>query len=459
MIFLGKEQLFIVMIILVVCCVYFIVEYLVNSMNEKKSKQAEIENFQGAMMNQRNLDDLKVKNTEFFDKMIEINDKEATYYAVDIKMAARFISKKFDFQRIISRKYSKAGTSPSSELFGLSQKFNTDFLKIESNLTDIVTLINEAINLLVPLNSNDNKSQAIYTLLNDILTEKETMYSDMKDYYNDVTGNKKYLDPEELKDIVSRRANNPGTQPSLDFIDDIRDALTVSNIENKKSLDKIRDKSQELLEIVNADIDVNKNVKQHLLDLFANQRDIFKKVNIRKMGYYLPELVVSLVILEEVSDKYVKEKQTSVRESNKIADDIVNLFTEEKKTLNNIKQYFTSKSSFMIDDNQFKYFNTMDKNTKVLSNFCRKIKQMNRPKNNSLLFKRLTREFIKKKNEQIGELNGKIDGIMNEMNVKETHNKNLYNIRTSEDAQKQINAINKAKENIQNMGKLKINIK
>ena len=57
------------------------------------------------------------------------------------------------------------------------------------------------------------------------------------------------------------------------------------------------------------------------------------------------------------------------------------------------------------------------------------------------------------------ELNGKIDGIMNEMNVKETHNKNLYNIRTSEDAQKQINAINKAKENIQNMGKLKINIK
>ena len=84
---------------------------------------------------------------------------------------------------------------------------------------------------------------------------------------------------------------------------------------------------------------------------------------------------------------------------------------------------------------------------------------MNRPKNNSLLFKRLTREFIKKKNEQIDELNGKIDGIMNEMNVKETHNKNLYSIRTSEDAQKQINAINKAKENIANMGKLKINIK
>lgn len=458
MIFLGKEQLFIVMIILVVCCVYFIVEYLVNSMNEKKSKQAEIENFQGAMMNQRNLDDLKKKNTAFFDKMISINDKEAAYFALDIKMAARFISKKFDFQRIISRKYSTAGTSPStSELFGLSQTFNTYFLEIERNLTDIVTLINEARTLLGPLNSNDNKSQAIYTLLNDILTEKETMYSDMKDYYT--SGNNKYLNPEELKNIVSRRANNPATQPSLDMIDLIRDELTVSAIKNKKSLDKIRDKSQELLEIVNADIDVNKNVKQHLLNLFANQRDIFKKVNIRKMGYYLPELIVSLIILEEVSDKYVKEKQTSVRESNKIADDIVNLFTEEKKTLNNIKQYFTSKSSFMIDDNQFKYFNTMDKNTKVLSNFCRKIKQMNRPKNNTLLFKRLTREFIKKKNEQIGELDGKIDGIMNEMYVKETHNKNLYNIRTSEDAQKQINAINKAKENIQNMGKLKINIK
>ena len=83
---------------------------------------------------------------------------------------------------------------------------------------------------------------------------------------------------------------------------------------------------------------------------------------------------------------------------------------------------------------------------------------MDRPKNNTQLFKRLTGEFINKKNQQINTLNGKIDSIMNEMTLKDNYKQDLYKLRTSEDAQKQINAIEKAKENIENMGKVKINV-
>lgn len=457
--FLGKEQFIIVLIILVVCCVYFIIEYFANTYNEKKIQQINVEAFQGDMINQRGLDILKGKNKDLFQKLININSNELDFFGNDIKMAARFISKNFDIKRIVARKYGgvSGATQSSSQLFGISSAFNTLFDTSETKLKSLISSIGLATAVLDTLKADDNKSQAIYALIHEILIEKKTLYNDLYSYYS--SDSDKYLDPSKIKDIISQRVNNPTNKPSLEHIDKMRDGLTISTIENKKSIDNIRDKSQELLEIINADIDVNKDVKQHLLDLFSNQREIFKKINIRLMGFNLTETVVTLIILENVSDRFVQEKQISVRESNKIADDIVNLFTKENKILNNIQVYFVKKSSFMIDDNQFKYFNTMDKNTRVLSNFCRKIKQMNRPKNNSLLFKRLTREFIKKKNEQIDELNGKIDGIMNEMNVKETHNKNLYSIRTSEDAQKQINAINKAKENIANMGKLKINIK
>ena len=47
---------------------------------------------------------------------------------------------------------------------------------------------------------------------------------------------------------------------------------------------------------------------------------------------------------------------------------------------------------------------------------------------------------------------------MGEMTVTDAYNHNLYTLRTSE-AQKQINAIKQAKENIDSIGKFKINIK
>ena len=83
---------------------------------------------------------------------------------------------------------------------------------------------------------------------------------------------------------------------------------------------------------------------------------------------------------------------------------------------------------------------------------------MDRPKNNSLLFKRLTGEFVNKKNDQINTLNTKIESIMNEMTLKDNYKQDLYKLRTSEDAQKQITAIEKAKDNLENMGKVKINV-
>ena len=82
-----------------------------------------------------------------------------------------------------------------------------------------------------------------------------------------------------------------------------------------------------------------------------------------------------------------------------------------------------------------------------------------RPSNNNLIFKRMAREFVKKKNDQITKLNKDINQIMGEMSIRKPYNQNLYTLRTSDEAQKQINAIKQAKENIDSIGKFKINLK
>ena len=49
--------------------------------------------------------------------------------------------------------------------------------------------------------------------------------------------------------------------------------------------------------------------------------------------------------------------------------------------------------------------------------------------------------------------------MLGEMTVSDAFNHNLYMLRTSDDAQKQINAIKEAKKNIDSIGKFKLNIK
>ena len=207
-----------------------------------------------------------------------------------------------------------------------------------------------------------------------------------------------------------------------------------------------------------------------MVELINSKLQLLRKLSVRRIGFNLPDMIVTLTLIGELKDsadkvtsseesEFIKEQSNSIIESNKIASEIISLYDKEEDILNKIVLFFkTSKSSFFIEENEFKYFNTVDNNTQSMLNFCKKIRKMDRPKNNTQLFKRLTGEFINKKNEQINTLNGKIDTIMNDMTVKDNYKQDLYKLRTSEDAQKQINAIEKAKENIDNMGKVKINV-
>ena len=161
----------------------------------------------------------------------------------------------------------------------------------------------------------------------------------------------------------------------------------------------------------------------------------------------------------KLSNTVVEEKIKAAKDSNIIVGELIELFNSEIDKIEAILTFFEKKGSIVMVDNEHKYFNTVDKNTNTLINFCKKMKKMDRPNNNNLIFKRMAREFVKKKNNQIGKLEKDINQIMGEMSVSEAYNHNLYTLRTSEESQKQINAIKQAKENIDSMGKFKINLK
>ena len=67
-------------------------------------------------------------------------------------------------------------------------------------------------------------------------------------------------------------------------------------------------------------------------------------------------------------------------------------------------------------------------------------------------------QFKKKKEVQIQKLEEEINKIMESMTQQEIDNFNLYMVRTHDQANKQIEAIKLAKENLDNSKKIKVNL-
>jgi hypothetical protein len=316
----------------------------------------------------------------------------------------------------------------------------------------------------------------VYEYMKSILEGEKAIYEDMYKYYE-------YKDDDETTDMLRlqyivdtyNKKNNPSTTPTStppanETLNDFRKDLAVSEELFKTNIEKIENDGNRFLNYLDNNTSINRDISQLLVELINTKLQLLRKLSVRRIGFNLPDMIVTLTLIGELKDsadkvtsseesEFIKEQSNSIIESNKIASEIISLYDKEEDILNKIVLFFkTSKSSFFIEENEFKYFNTVDNNTQSMLNFCKKIRKMDRPKNNTQLFKRLTGEFINKKNEQINTLNGKIDTIMNDMTVKDNYKQDLYKLRTSEDAQKQINAIEKAKENIDNMGKVKVNV-
>jgi len=119
---------------------------------------------------------------------------------------------------------------------------------------------------------------------------------------------------------------------------------------------------------------------------------------------------------------------------------------------------------FLIIYNNYRieqYFNYVDKmqlTHNETTNFCKELKNLDRKSNDTLLLKKFKDRILKKKREQISELQREIDDIYKKRINNDIKKQGIYRLDFNDRVKKQLNAINIAKEKISNKGTIDINI-
>jgi hypothetical protein len=104
------------------------------------------------------------------------------------------------------------------------------------------------------------------------------------------------------------------------------------------------------------------------------------------------------------------------------------------------------------------YFEEQKSNFKIHKIFCDRLKRLDKPNKNNIIFKRFTKDFINNKKKHVKILEAKIKQIHTRQHEIDVYNYNLNKIREHDQASKQVDAIKKGIENIKNKNKIKINL-
>lgn len=170
--------------------------------------------------------------------------------------------------------------------------------------------------------------------------------------------------------------------------------------------------------------------------------------------------------LKNFNENFKNKKKINKSDGRKLN----NINLKKKDTISAISLILNNQSEFIEEGINFNLFEQEKKNKEIeylysannnnnlLANFCKKIKKLDKPSEGNLITKRLHKEFKNKKDIQIKKLETQIDKLINSMTKDQINKYNSYVIRTNDQASKQYNAIQKAKENLDNAKKIKINV-
>ena len=440
MYYLGKKEMVIIIVVLILFSIYFVAEFLLNKKAVlKETFQSEMNNFK--------LEKIKDCNQILFKTLTNINLEEIKLYKNELSITNLLIKKKYNIDQFIkSTKYIK---------YLNERKVLLDRLK--ENLIISLDNINDILDI-------SNNSELIYYHLSIIINSFSNIYND----------NIKYFDEYNLLNLeISTLDEN--------YKKELKKQLTESKVIFSENIQRVEDSCQQIITYIDNDVNVNKNLGNVLKNILNNKKKMIKKMVVRQISFDLIETIIVLLIsydgdgnLSEVIDKKLAKSQSNrnrdemakqAKASNKVLEELFTLFEIEKELLEKIYSKDTESglllktSSFSREDNEFQYLKNKDSENENLIKFCKKMRQLDKPRNNSLMFDRLSKNFIEKKDNKIKELHNNIDNMIKEMTLKDNYNQDLYLLRTNEEAKKQVNAIDQAKQNIDSLGKFKINIK
>ena len=106
----------------------------------------------------------------------------------------------------------------------------------------------------------------------------------------------------------------------------------------------------------------------------------------------------------------------------------------------------------------YNYINDLGNNDSVVNVFCKKLRQLDTPNENNILYSKFYDEVIMKNDKEIKKLEEQINKINKEEMMKYVDKKNLHRLKTHLNTKKQLNAIEKAKKNINSNNRLILNL-
>jgi hypothetical protein len=106
----------------------------------------------------------------------------------------------------------------------------------------------------------------------------------------------------------------------------------------------------------------------------------------------------------------------------------------------------------------YNYISDLGNNDSVVNLFCKKIRQLDTPNENNILYSKFYDEVILKNDKEIKDLEDKINKINKEEMMKYVDKKNLHRLKTHLNTKKQLNAIENSKKNINSNNRLILNL-
>jgi hypothetical protein len=110
-------------------------------------------------------------------------------------------------------------------------------------------------------------------------------------------------------------------------------------------------------------------------------------------------------------------------------------------------------------ENYFNYIDDLKLNDNTFKLFCKKLNNLNTPNESNALIKKFKQNEINTNNKSIKRLEDKIKIIQRNRIDEEVYKKNMYKYVTHSNANKQLEAINNFKKNINSTNKVNLNIK
>lgn len=319
-----------------------------------------------------------------------------------------------------------------------------------------VELTNMSKNMVNNFKLHENKDE-IFDIIKNIYMDKSELYQLFQESNN------------QLLDIIKKISKvNWETDMTFDT-NDFSSFVVVSSFADfssteinkhaKELFNNINKEITELIDVIDNTKLFDSDFKDVFKEVYINLKNLNKNLHIRYDTFNLYQVIKNLMELYlsaqtiSLSSSFIKAHNDAIKEYKTNMRDLINA------DIKNIKELIQEKPSIVLSDEvEVQYLNIADSNNNILHNFCNKIRKIDKPNENNQMFIRFSKEFVDKKNKHIERLQKEIDTIQHQLYEEEINDFNTNKLRIDDQASKQYKAIMKAKENIENSKKFKLNI-